>query len=91
MPLLLQNAAAIERRLVATESTLAPFIRHVLQLPRAETGFCPEPWSSVLFGLAANHACAGGLIKLPALVKPVLASLVAGNLLTESQKLTLFR
>jgi len=86
----MQLAAELLHALQECKSALTPFVSAVLDLPR-ETGVCPRPWKDVLIALASNHACAGALIKVPSLVKPVLQRLVDGHPLRPDDSLLLFK
>lgn len=88
---LYQKEDALRRRLETTNSTLRPFFDYVLQLPRGADGFCPSPWKPVLLAMASNHGCAGGLVKVPTLVRPVLSKLAAGGLLEPDDSVVLVR
>lgn len=88
---LFQLERSLLSRLKETKSVLEQFICFVLKLPRDADGFCSAPWKDVLLALASNHACAGGLIKLPILVLPVLDKLIDGRCLIPSDSSILFR
>lgn len=87
----MQHATDLLKRLKETRSPLHDLVKHVLDLPRGDGGYCPKPWNHLFVAIASNHACAGGLIKIPTLVLPVLSRLIEGNLLDANDKLTLFK
>lgn len=86
-----QEGKALLKRVAAKAPALSDFFKHVVPLPRADDGFCSVLWRDILVAIVSNHACAGGLVKVPSLVKPVLDRLIAGGLLSPVDSSILFK
>jgi hypothetical protein len=86
-----QLATKLRRRLQKTQSPLTDLFNHVLELPRGPDGYCSQLWKDLLLALASNHGCAGGLVKVPTLVQPVLDRIIRGELLNAVDGVILFQ
>ena len=63
----------------------APFLLGALDFIKGERLYvpaCPEPFRTFFSALAKNSAVAGGLIKLPSLVRPTLETIAGGGVLS---------